>query len=106
MIIHKWHPNKTQTVTTVGGKWSANTENLVASLCNQIYVKSASALTTFDVIVTDKDGIQIRRWLTATEVVNDLTPVPTEGIYTIEIDNASADEEFTVLAVFMEGRGA
>lgn len=106
MIIHRWYPNKTETVQTVGGVWSGNTPNMVASLLNQVYIKSASADTTYNATLTDKDGVIVRKWDTATQVVNDLTPTPTEGVYTLGINTASADEAFTVLMMFMEGRGA
>jgi len=106
MIIHKWYPNKTQTVATVAGVWAANTENMVASVLNQVYIKSASAPTTYNATLTDKDGIIVRKWDTATQIVNDLTPTPTEGVYTLGINTASADEAFTVMMSFMEGRGA
>lgn len=104
MVIHRYYPNKTETVETVGGSWAGNTPNMVACLCYQVYIKSASAGTTYNATVTDRDGVVVRKWTGATQIVNDLTPTPCEGIYTIAIDTASADEGFTVLVQFLEGQ--
>jgi hypothetical protein len=65
-------------------------------------VRSATDTTTFDVIIEDEEGFEIRRFITATEIVNDLTPTPIRGYITIKIRNASVDELFKVLLVFCD----
>ena len=72
----------------------------------QLVIRSASSDTTFNAWLTDYEGIVIRKWTTATEVINDLTLTPIMGKTQITIDSASADEEFTVLAVLEERPGS
>lgn len=98
MIIHRFNPS----VTTAGGEWSSNTLKLNGCLCQQVYLKSASDDTTFDLSILDKNDIEIRKITSVSETVNDLTPFPCEGMLTVAISNATADEAFTVLLCFIE----
>ena len=91
-----------QTPTTVSGSWAGNTEAMVGMLCRQIYVKSTTTTTTFDVTVTDEKNVEIQKFTDAIGLINDLTPLPVEGIVTVTISSASADEVFTVLCVFSD----
>ena len=89
--------------TTVAGVLSGNTESMVGTLCRQLYIKSASSGTTYTVNVTDKDDVVIHTGaVTSTGIYNSVTPFPVEGVVTIAIAAASADEAFTILAVFSD----
>ena len=92
MLIYKYHPS----VVTVSGAWSGNTARLNGGLCRQVYVKPASSDTTFTVEIIDKDDISVRTFEGCT-LVSDFTAFFVEGIYTVSISSASADEAFEVM---------
>ena len=46
----------------------------------QVYVKPTTSTDTFDVSITDKDNIKIREWLGNTELLNEVTPFPVDGV--------------------------
>jgi len=96
MLIYRFEANP----TTIAGTWSDNTLSQAGHMLAQLYVRSASALTTFDVEVIDYASRKIRRFMTCTEVLNDITDVPVTGVITIKISNASKDEPFEVMACF------
>ena len=98
MHFHRYSP----TAATVSAEWSGNTIKLNASLLRQIIVKAASASTVFTFTLTDNKDRIVRKWTDVTEVINDLTPMPAEGIYTAAISAATADEGFTVYLCFSE----
>jgi hypothetical protein len=98
MLIHKWWRRPTPS----GGKWSDNTEQLSGVQCMQVYVKSTTSDTQFDVLIEDPYGFTVRKWLTATGLVNDLTPTLLYGMHTVKIENSTRDEEFDVLLCFWE----
>ena len=89
--LYKYNPS----ATTVSGEWSGNTLPTVG-MCSQVYIKSTTATTTFNVTITDRDDIVVRQFTNVKGLVNDLTPFPVQGIYTVAISSASADEIFTV----------
>jgi hypothetical protein len=99
LLIYKYTPS----ATTVSGAWSGNTERMSGGLCRQVYVKSATSTTTFDVSLTDEDDIEIRTWEDQTGEVNDLTPFLIRGKYTFAISSATADEAFTVMMCVNDG---
>ena len=91
---------------TVGGVWESNTiqpggYTMVGYYLNQVLVTSTNALTTYDFIIKDDKDYQIRKFTTATYTFCDLTPTPTVGALTLRIENASADEAFSILLVFI-----
>uniref|UniRef100_A0A6M3L572 Uncharacterized protein n=1 Tax=viral metagenome TaxID=1070528 RepID=A0A6M3L572_9ZZZZ len=88
--------------TPVSGFWSANTLKVLGDLCQQIYVKATTSTTVFDVSIIDPDSITVRKFTNIVGVMNDITPFPMSGINTIEIDNATVDEPFTVLVCVLE----
>jgi hypothetical protein len=87
--------------TPIAGEWQDNTLSIAGSYLSQLYVRSASDDTTFDVYVIDYAGRKIRKFITCTEVVNDVTDVPVTGIITIKILNSSKDEAYEVMACFV-----
>lgn len=93
---------KPEDVETSSGYWGGNTLRVIGDLCYQLYVKAASSGTVFDVTVTDPDSIVVRKFTNVVGVLNDLTPFPMSGVNTVEIDNSTADETFTVLLCCLE----
>jgi hypothetical protein len=97
-----------KTPTPSGGKWQYSTETEFSGhrmnprFIRQILTRSTTPTTTYDCLIYDEEGVQIRRFITATGIVNDLTPTPIRGHVTIAIDNASADEPFEVLMIFCD----
>lgn len=87
--------------TTVAGEWQDNTLSIAGSYMEQLYVRSTTNTTTFDVHVIDYAGRKIRTFTTATEIVNDLTSTPVTGVVTIKILNGSVDEPYEVMACFV-----
>ena len=93
---------KNTAATPVSGFWSANTLKIRGDLCQQIYFKATTSTTVFDVSIIDPDSITVRKFTNIVGVMNDITPFPMNGINTIEIDNATVDEPFTVLVCVLE----
>lgn len=96
-----------KTPTPSAGSWSAKVSSdfdaaykMQPRILRQILVRSASASTTFNAVLVDDNGVQIRRFLGATEISNDLTPTPILGDIEIQITGASVDEQFQVLMIF------
>lgn len=91
-----------KTPTTVAGVWSytASSEYAISyreRTMRQILIRSTVSTTTFDFKVTDANGVLIRQFLSATGVINDVTPTPVTGDFTLDIFNASPDDSFEVL---------
>jgi len=101
MQVYKYRPEEKDgaAAATSGAAWAGNTESL-NGLCYQIYVKSASAATVFDVTITDGYDINVRTITNITNILNDLTPWVAGGVHTVSISNATADEAFQVLLCF------
>lgn len=97
MVIYRLEANP----TTISGTWSDNSLNIAGSYLSQIYVRSTTASTTFDVEIIDYAGRKIKRFVTATEIVNDISDVPVTGIITVKILNTSKDEPFEVMLCFV-----
>ena len=93
---------KPTNVETSSGDWTEDTEKVIGGICKQVYVKADSSDTTFDFIITDDDDVEQRKFESCTGVLNDLTEFPMRGVYTATLDNASADEAFTVRLYVLE----
>lgn len=98
MIVHK----ERFSPVTSGGEWSDNTESIPGAMCHQVYVKSDSSDTVFNVSITDDKDIEIRGYTDITECLNDLTPFLVRGVHTVSISSATADEGFKALLCFKE----
>ena len=98
MIVHK--EKFSESISS--GAWSNNTEYIPGAMCHQVYAKTASTDTVFDLAITDEKDIEIRKYTDITECVNDLTPFLVRGIHTIAISNSTADEAVDVLLCFRE----
>lgn len=88
--------------TPTSGYWGDTTLAIMPAQLSQVWVKSATASTVFDVIVKDADSREIYKVENVKGVLNDVTPHPALGVYTVEIDNSTADEAFEVKLSFRE----
>lgn len=92
--------HKTPTPTAGSWTYTASSEYVLCSrerFIRQILCRTTTSTTTFDFVVTDANNVVIRQFLSATGVVNDVTPTPVTGDLTLTITNASVDEPFDVL---------
>ena len=98
ILVHQQHGE----VTAVAGAASTNI-TVNNAICHQIFVSPATATTTYDVTLTD---IYNNVVYTREDVRGELNDVDTGllsyGNFTLSIQNASADEDFTYLLVFRE----
>lgn len=86
-----------QTVVTASGTFSANTLPL-HGLIRGVRIKPATSTTRYDVQLVDKDDFTIyKRVSQIGEFVEPSLGIPIRGIMTLTIDNATADEAFTVV---------
>jgi len=90
-------------LTTASGSISGNTLPIGNGLCRQVLIYSANTDTTFDLSIIDNGNRTVRYWGNVTYQVNDLATFPMSGIYTVSINNSSADEPFTVLLGIQDG---
>ena len=81
-------------VTAVSSAISFNTD-VFRGICHRIFVEPATATTTYDITITDENGVVIYSDDGLKGKINDSTPQSMSGIYTVAIATASADELFT-----------
>jgi len=98
MLTHRY----TTTASVSGGEWSANTMKMVSSLCYQIFINPTTSTTIYDFYIQDKGDRKIKHITGIQGVYNDLTPLITEGIHTLKIENSDTDEDFTICLHFLE----
>jgi len=98
MLVYWYKPN----ATTSSGVWSGNTLKIDGALCRQVYLKPATAATIFDFTITDEDDIVVKSYVGVTKEINDLNPFIVEGVYTLAIAGATADEAFKIKLGFAE----
>jgi len=84
-----------KSVTVSAGAWSGNTQKVMGLLLH-VVVQATTTTTTFNFSITDEDGIVIKEWIGNTDELNVETYIPLEGVYTLAIATASADEVFKV----------
>lgn len=87
---------------TAAGDLSLNTNNIAGSLCYQVFVKSSSSNTVFDFKIIDKYDHPIKGFTNQTNLINDLTPFPIEGMCTLMLENATHDEPFDIMICCLE----
>jgi hypothetical protein len=97
IIVHK----QTATVTASGGSASA-TVRILSGVLKQLFVEAATSTTTFDVTLVDIHGLTVYEFLDITGILNEHTDLPAYGNYTLNITNASADENLIYLLAFLE----
>ena len=91
------------TLTTVAGAASGNTLPL-HGICKYIYIEPTTSTTTYNVTITDDDNDTVKnfdlRFFKGT--MRDFTEFIVQGIYTVAISNATANEAFTVKMLVRE----
>lgn len=100
IIVHRVYG----TVTPSAGSASVALSCKNNALQN-IFVKPATGTTTFDITITDQDGLIILTREDITGELNEQVQVLSDGNFTMGIANASADELFTYKIKFNEGYG-
>ena len=80
---------------TVLGEASVNTQS-IRGLCRHVIVKPATETTTYDISITNPVDAKIYERTSETGTLSELTSIPIQGTYTINITNATADETFIV----------
>ena len=68
-------------------------------LCHQILVKPTTASTQYDFSLTDSGSVVVFESTSETGTLNALITLPLAGAYTMNIDNATVNEDHTVLVV-------
>lgn len=82
-------------ITTVAGSASGNTVP-VHGICRYIYISPTTSTTTFKASITDDDSHTVKTYDWNKGNLRDFTPIIMQGIYTIGISDATANEAFTV----------
>jgi len=67
-----------------------------------VYAKATTATTSFDLKIQDNSGFPVRKFTAVVGELNDLGKWSAQGVHTITIENASADEAFDLLMVVEE----
>ena len=89
------------TVTTATGS-ASQTIRAGGNICYDILVKAETSSTTFDVSLTDVYGnVTLSREDNTGELSEQMQKL-TYGNWTLDITNASADEDFSILLLFRE----
>jgi len=66
-------------------------------ICHQIVVKPTTASTQYDISLTDPASLVVFKRTSEVGTFNELINLPMAGAYTVAIDNATVDEDHTVL---------
>jgi len=91
MLVHK----ERLSGTTSGGVLTLTTAKFSGVLLHLIYIKPATATTTYDLAIEDPDGEQIYSELGVQGTFLREVRTPTFGTHKVKITAASADEAFT-----------
>lgn len=83
-------------VSTVNGRWSSATVSKLNGLLRHIVVISASESTIFDFYMVDTHGVRIFRREDVDGEINEEVAFPVHDRYSLYIENATADESFTI----------
>lgn len=91
-----------KTGTTVAGSDTIDFSFSLGVFVRQIIVKFDSSNTTFDVSITDSNNDVVYSRDNETGSINELIQLPMLGNYSLEITNASKDENYTVQIIAHE----
>lgn len=86
-----------RTLTASSG--SASDTFSATGLCHQILVKPETSSTQYDISLTDSASVVIFKRTSEVGTMNELVTLPLIGAYTVAIDNATVDEDHTVLII-------
>jgi len=86
-----------RTLTASSG--SASDTFSATGICHQILVKPTTSTTQYDVSLTDSNSVVVFKRTSEVGTMNELVTLPLVGAYTVAIDNATVDEDHTVLII-------
>lgn len=66
-------------------------------VCLQILVKPDTSSTQYDISLTDPGSVVVFKRTSMVGTTNEFISLPMAGAYTVAIDNATVDEDHTVL---------
>jgi len=98
MVIHSEHI----TGSTVGGALSSNTQASLQGLAREIIVKPTTDTTQYNLTITNDNSLPVFYSNSITGQFVEEVVLPFRGIYTVEIDTATRDEEFNIAIVVQE----
>ena len=84
-----------KTLTASSG--SASDTFSTHGLCHQILVKPTTSTTQYDFSLTNSADVVVFKRTSEVGTMNELVTLPLSGIYTAAIDNATVNEDHTVL---------
>ena len=83
------------TKTASSGSFSSTTQT-IDGLCLQVIVKPTTSNTIYDITITNSASLVMYKRVSETGELSEFVEMPFNGVYTIAIDNATVDEEFTI----------
>ena len=86
-----------KTLTASSG--SASDTFTAQGLCHQILIKPTTSSTQYDISLVDSSSVTVFEATSETGTINELLILPLIGAYTLSIDSATVDEDFTVLMI-------
>lgn len=86
-----------KTLTASAGSASETFNSI--GLCHQILVEPNTSTTQYDFSLTDSGSTVVFSQTSEVGKLNELITLPLSGGYTLSIDNATVDEDFSVLIV-------
>ena len=99
MLVHKHRIS----ILTSSGIGSANTLKFNGAELSQVFAKSTTATTNYDVLLEDEDGDIVYEALNVeNEYRDDVVDLPLRGVYTIRLRNSSVDENIIVKLMVKE----
>jgi len=98
-MVHK----HLQTVTIAAGSGASNTHP-IDGICRFIYIEPTTATTTYKVNFTDEDSDTVKSWDWTRGTMRDFTPLIMHGIYTVNVTNSTANEDFDIKLLVEEKR--
>ena len=96
MFAHK----ERLTGTASSGSFTVNTQHL-NGLLRQVIVSPTTVTTAYDIKITDPNSLDFFQCTSQVGNVGKGISLPIHGINTVAIDNASADEAFTIELALM-----
>lgn len=97
MLLHR----ELRIVDASSGSISENTIKL-NGLCRHIIIKPATSTTSYEFNITDFQDVIIYERDTETGTFTELIEMPLSGVYTMNITNATVDEEFIIQLILAE----
>ena len=90
--------------TAVAESISFNTDDL-RGICYRVFVKPATETTTYNITLTDDNGLVVYSQRGIKGTLNDTTIQTLKGLYTVAVANASANELFKFQIEYEEKAG-